>query len=73
METLSTLKIGQNVLIGQIDTTIDKKIKLLGLGVSTGTQVSILRNRGGDMVVAIGNARVSLGRTLTCLIKAKAL
>jgi hypothetical protein len=31
--------------------------------------VSILRNRGGDIVLALGNARVSVGRTMAHLIK----
>jgi hypothetical protein len=32
-----------------------KKIKLLGLGIKAGLTVSILRNRGGDIVLAIGD------------------
>ncbi|MBT3745010.1 MAG: ferrous iron transport protein A [Candidatus Thioglobus sp.] len=66
--TLSTLKIGQRVLIEKINTTHEKKIKLLGLGINTGTSISILRNRGGDMVIALGNARISIGRTIAKLI-----
>ncbi|WP_257608063.1 FeoA domain-containing protein [bacterium endosymbiont of Bathymodiolus sp. 5 South] len=46
-----------------------KKIKLLGLGIKAGLTVSILRNRGGDIVLALGNARVSVGRTMAHLIK----
>lgn len=68
MSTLSSLKIGQRVLIEEINTTHEKKIKLLGLGISTGISVSILRNRGGDMVIALGNARISIGRTMAKLM-----
>jgi ferrous iron transport protein A len=71
--TLSTLKIGQRVLIEKINTTHEKKIKLLGLGINTGTSISILRNRGGDMVIALGNARVSIGRTMANLIEIREL
>lgn len=71
--TLSTLKIGQRVLIEKINTTHEKKIKLLGLGINIGSQISILRNRGGDMVVALGNARVSIGRTMANLIEIREL
>jgi Fe2+ transport system protein FeoA len=46
-----------------------KKIKLLGLGIKSGLSVSVLRNRGGDMVLAFGNARVSVGKTIAHLIK----
>ncbi len=73
METLPTLKVGQQVLIGKINTTHEKKIKLLGLGINTGSKISILRNRGGDMVIALGNARVSIGRTMANLIEVREL
>ncbi len=73
MSILSLLKIGQKVVIEQINTTHEKKIKLLGLGINAGTKVSILRNRGGDMVVALGNARVSIGRTVANLIEVREL
>ena len=69
MKILSTLCTGQNVLINRINASADKKIKLLGLGVSVNTKISILKNRNGDMVIAIGNARISLGRGLASLIE----
>jgi ferrous iron transport protein A len=69
--TLSTIKIGKQVLIENINTSYEKKIRLLGLGISTGLLISVLRNRGGDMVIALGNARISIGRTLAQLIEVK--
>ncbi|MBT5287361.1 FeoA domain-containing protein [uncultured Candidatus Thioglobus sp.] len=73
MSILSLLKIGQKVVIEKINTTHEKKIKLLGLGINTGSKISILRNRGGDMVIALGNARVSIGRTMANLIEVREL
>jgi ferrous iron transport protein A len=71
MAILSTLQIGQRAFIHQINTSHDKQLKLLGLGISTGINISILRNRGGDMVIALGNARISLGKTLANLIEVR--
>jgi Fe2+ transport system protein FeoA len=62
-------KIGSLCKINHIDLSQSKKIKLLGLGIKAGLTVSILRNRGGDIVLALGNARVSVGRTMAHLIK----
>ena len=73
MDILSSLQIGQRAEIGKINVKHAKKIKLLGLGINTGAHISILRNRGGDMVLALGNARVSLGRTLSNLIEVRSL
>lgn len=69
MQVLSDLTIGTTALIGQLNVASEKQMKLLGLGVNTGVQVSVLRNRGGDMVLALGNARVSVGRTLSDVIE----
>ncbi len=69
MELLSNQKTGCLCEINSIELPHPKKIKLLGLGIKSGLSVSVLRNRGGDMVLAFGNARVSVGRTITHLIK----
>jgi Fe2+ transport system protein FeoA len=69
--TLSTLKIGKQVLIENINASYEKKIRLLGLGISTGLWVFVLRNRGGDMVLASGNARIGIGKTLSALIQVR--
>ena len=73
MKVLSDLSIGNTALIGQLNVASDKQMKLLGLGVNTGVRVSVLRNRGGDMVLALGNARVSVGRTLSQVIEVSIL
>ncbi len=69
MQLLSRQLAGSTCKIGNIDLPYTKKIKLLGLGINTGTYVSILRNRGGDMVLAMGNARVSIGRTIANFVE----
>ncbi len=69
MTILSNQPAGTQCKINSINLPYTKKIKLLGLGVNTGTIVSILRNRGGDMVVAMGNARVSIGRTIANFVE----
>ncbi|CAB5500329.1 hypothetical protein [uncultured Gammaproteobacteria bacterium] len=69
MELLSNQKTGCLCEINSIELPHPKKIKLLGLGIKSGLSVSVLRNRGGDMVLAFGNARVSVGRTIAHLIK----
>jgi Fe2+ transport system protein FeoA len=73
MKLLSSLEIDSQVMVEKINATHEKKIKLLGLGISTGVLLSILRNRGGDMVVSMGNARVSIGRTLAKFIEVREL
>ena len=73
MKLLSSLEINNQVMVEKINTTHEKKIKLLGLGINIGSQISILRNRGGDMVVSMGNARVSIGRTLAKFIEVREL
>ncbi|MBT4122765.1 MAG: ferrous iron transport protein A [Candidatus Ruthia sp.] len=73
MKLLSSLEINNQVMVEKINATHEKKIKLLGLGISTGVLLSILRNRGGDMVVSMGNARVSIGRTLAKFIEVREL
>lgn len=69
MQVLSDLNVGQAAFIGQLNVASDRQMKLLGLGINTGVRVGVLRNRGGDMVLALGNARVSVGRTLSRVIE----
>ena len=40
------------------------QVRLLGLGIGTGSTLEVLRNRGGDMVLANNNIRISLGRSI---------
>ncbi len=73
MNLLSEQVVGCQCMINDIDLPYSKKIRLLGLGVNSGSQVSILRNRGGDVVLAMGNARVSVGRTIANFVKVTVL
>ena len=73
MQVLSDLNVGQAAFIGQLNVASDRQMKLLGLGINTGVRVGVLRNRGGDMVLALGNARVSVGRTLSRVIEVNLL
>lgn len=73
MKLLCTLDTGQQGLVSQINATHEKKIKLLSLGINTNSSIVVLRNRGGDMVLALGNSRVSIGRTLAKLIEVREL
>lgn len=69
MEPLSNQKVGCLCEISSIELPQSKRIKLLGLGVNVGLQVSVLRNRSGDVVLALGNARISIGKSMAHLIK----
>jgi Fe2+ transport system protein FeoA len=40
------------------------QVRLLGLGIGIGSTLEVLRNRGGDMVLANNNIRISLGRSI---------
>lgn len=40
------------------------QVRLLGLGIGVGSNLEVLRNRGGDMVLANNNMRVCLGRSI---------
>ena len=52
------------VHVKKIITDTKTQVKLLGLGIGIGSTLEILRNRGGDMVLANNNIRISLGRTI---------
>lgn len=41
------------------------RVKLLGMGIGIGTHIEVLRNRRGDVIVAAGNNRISLGRSIS--------
>lgn len=71
MSQLSHQLVNTQCVIESIDLPEFKKIKLLGLGINTGSKISVLRNRSGDVVIAIGNARVSIGRTMAQFLKVR--
>jgi len=52
------------VFINEIQATPKLQIKLLSMGLGIGCSLEIIRNRRGDMVVAQGNSRISLGRNI---------
>lgn len=61
---LATFKESAQVLIKSINTDSKTQIRLLGLGIGVGSYLEVLRNRGGDMVLAQNNNRISLGRSI---------
>lgn len=51
--------------IHSVQTDNPTRIRLLGMGIGTGTRIEVLRNRRGDIVLGNGNNRISLGRSIT--------
>ncbi|MEN9503818.1 MAG: hypothetical protein RI964_3103 [Pseudomonadota bacterium] len=51
--------------IQRIQTDNTTRIRLLGMGIGSGTRIEVLRNRKGDIVLGNGNNRISLGRSIT--------
>jgi len=52
------------VQVKNIQSDSKTQVKLLGLGIGVGSTLEVLRNRGGDMVLANNNIRISLGRSI---------
>ncbi len=52
------------VLVKKVKSDSKTQVRLLGLGIGVGSSLEILRNRGGDMVLAQNNNRISLGRSI---------
>jgi Fe2+ transport system protein FeoA len=67
-QPLSTLAEHLSAHIHAVQTDTPTRIRLLGMGIGTGSRVDILRNRNGDIVLGNGNNRISLGRTITANI-----
>ncbi len=61
---LATQKESALVHVKKIQSDCKTQVKLLGLGIGIGSTLEILRNRGGDMVLANNNIRISLGRSI---------
>ena len=53
------------VHILSISTDKATRIRLLGMGIGKGSQLNVLRNRNGDVVLGSGNNRVSLGHSVS--------
>ncbi len=61
---LASFKESAQVLVKKIKSDSKTQVRLLGLGIGVGSRLEILRNRGGDMVLAQNNNRISLGRSI---------
>ena len=61
---LVTQKKSAFVHVKNIQSDCKTQVKLLGLGIGIGSTLEVLRNRGGDMVLANNNTRISLGRSI---------
>ena len=64
-QPLSSLAESLSAHIQAVKTDNATRIRLLGMGIGTGSRIEILRNRNGDIVLGNGNNRISLGRTIT--------
>ncbi|MEZ5534106.1 MAG: FeoA family protein [Thiolinea sp.] len=51
--------------IHKVTTDTPTRVRLLGMGIGKGSQIKVLRNRMGDIVLGTGNNRISLGRSVT--------
>lgn len=61
---LASQKESAYVHIKKIESDTKTQVRLLGLGIGIGSTLEVLRNRGGDMVLASNNSRISLGRSI---------
>ena len=61
---LAIHKQSTQVYVKKILSDCKTQVRLLGLGIGIGSYLEILRNRGGDMVLANNNIRISLGRSI---------
>jgi len=52
------------VHINEIHVQHKLQLKLLSIGVGVGSALEMLRNRSGDVVFALGNNRISLGKNI---------
>ena len=64
-QPLSSLAESLFAHIQAVKTDNATRIRLLGMGIGTGSRIEVLRNRNGDIVLGNGNNRISLGRTIT--------
>ncbi len=61
---LSTSSESSFLHIAAIKTNSKTLLRLMGLGLVTGKDIEVLRNRKGDIVLGNGNSRISLGRSI---------
>ncbi len=60
-----------SVYIEKVNLSGAVHAKILGMGLGMGSELHILRNRQGDMVIGKGHNRISLGRSLADQIVVK--
>lgn len=61
---LSTSAESSFLHIVAIKTNSKTLLRLMGLGLVTGKNIEVLRNRKGDIVLGSDNSRISLGRSV---------
>jgi Fe2+ transport system protein FeoA len=61
---LSMAKESSYLHIAAIETNSKTLLRLMGLGLVTGNDIEVLRNRRGDIVLGNGNSRISLGHSI---------
>ncbi len=67
-QPLSTAKEHVRLAIAAITANNKTLCRLMGLGLAVGTEIELLRNRGGDVVLKNGNSRISLGQEVASQI-----
>lgn len=67
-QPLAGLAEARSAHVHSIKTDNATRIRLLGMGIGSGTRIEVLRNRHGDIVLGNGNNRISLGRSITAHI-----
>lgn len=65
ISTLGQLAIGSKAKITKINANRFVVRRLLGLGLRTGSVISVLHHRGKGVVVAVGGNRIALGDGVT--------
>jgi ferrous iron transport protein A len=69
--TLASAPLGLPVLLGPVALPAARRLRLAELGLRAGATVTVLRRTaGGGRIVAIGDARVALGRTVLAQLAA---
>ena len=63
-QPLATYHKSARVHVKKINADSKTQVRILGMGIGNGSDLVVMRNRGGDMVLAKNNIRISLGRTI---------
>ncbi len=64
IQPLATYHESARVHVKKIKADSKTQVRILGMGIGNGSNLVVMRNRGGDMVLAKNNIRISLGRTI---------